>query len=820
MTARINIMSITLSDNTRIKHDQRFKESLVCTMTPWKTVEKYEYFPDNFTFPAMCGSGVIFYGLDSTGFQSINCDLALKHVPSNGSTADDLYVFHEAMHSNHLQYDDLGKYQLTQMPLGYMSFSIMIDGVRIAPGLFINTAFDWERVIDLKTGVTTTAYTLPAGVRLTIEHVLLMGSSCPRFRLTAESTDNRSHVVDFRFELKLRTRYGSPIWDGSPEVQCQDDKCILLAAKIRRNGMYQPPEDYSLLWGLAVKDGVHHIDTAMREFTGFGHRPAVPGCGGSVNDGFAGKVTLTAQKRLCVEPGHSDQLESAIHFGSDVAGTDNAPEAASQLGGAIDRGFDHACGQSFEWWNDYFDKCASIHIDDVKMEYLFHRTLHLLTTGIAFRRGAPPSFQFVAGSPWWSNSSFHDSFYIIRGLIQANMKSHAQALLEWMRDYQYQKEERPIYWLTRYDGYPITRFMPEGEDKGYSAVTSLGLIPVLFTEAFGRDSLDRIGTYRMIRQILDYCTNHMIKPSDVRYVIDVSSATDVRSDSYKNEARHDAFLSLSMKPLYRKACEYAGYLNSDIEQVAEWEHIADNLYVPRDHEGNIMRNERGEKDGLFMTWSPVFQVSESDMRLPASQAELWKVSNARSWQAWGQFVASACGIAWHDGAYAFERLKYAVTEGSYGTGYISEVFLKGHRWWKSTNLANIPPFSTGHGSFLFAMVEHFVHGHIWNNVVQIGPLPGSDYYERGWRFRHFRSLNGALVTAAYDGNVIQGEITPSNNHAQTEARFIRPTLMLDKEVHAVIGDDVITFGPDEAICASVSGGEAVPFVIKLHDSIS
>jgi len=797
--------------------NQYFKESLVEELTPWKTVERHAHFPDNFTFPAMCGSGVIFYGLDATGFQSINFNLASKHVPSNGSTADDLYVFHEAMHSNHLQYDDLGKYPVTQMPLGYMTFSIIVDGVRIAPGLFISKAYDWQRVIDLKTGITTTSYSLPGGIRLTIEHVLLMGSSCPQFRLSAESTDNEPHVIDFRFELKPRTRYGVSIWDKLPGIMIHSESRVLLGAEVLRDGAYQPPEDYAMAWGLCMKDGRHAINTALVEYIGINNKPVNQAQNTNSN---AQKITLTAEKRLNVSAGKNDGLEWVVYFGSSATDTHNTDHAASVIDEYTKKGFDQTATRSTEWWNNYFSHSAAIQTGDVKADYLFHRSLQLFTTGIAFHRGAPPSFQFVAGSPWWSNSSFHDSMYIVRGLIQANMKGLAQDYVIWMRDYQLQKEERPIYWITRYDGYPITKNMPEGEDKGYLAVTTLGLIPLMYTEAFGKNNLKDIGTYQMIRQIIDYCSKHLIKQDGDNYVTTISAANDVRSDAYKDEAGNDAYLSLTMKPLYRKACEYAIHLDTDADKRNQWLHIAENLFLLRDEQGYILRNDKGEKEGTFMTWTPAFSVRADDLPTPPGQIALWKSFNANAWQAWGQFVSSACGIAWNDGAYAYERLSYGISEGSFGTGYISEIFLRGHNWHRACNLANLPPFSTAHGSFLFAMVEHFTRGNIWDNTISIGPLPGSRFYDVNWSFVNFRTLNGALVSAEKTDNSIQGEISPSNNHSNTAIRFIKPESMKNKTLQITLNNDnneVFKFEKNEEICISLSGDSSNKFTLEVAE---
>ncbi|MBV6645963.1 MAG: hypothetical protein KI790_10965, partial [Cyclobacteriaceae bacterium] len=201
-----------------------FKESLVTSVTPWEIIEESDVFPDNFSFPAYTGSGIIFYGLDATGFQSINFDLSTKWIPSNGGTADDLYVFHKRMHSNHLGWDDIGKYPVSQMPLGYMSFSIIVDGQRIAPGLFIYTAKNWRRKTDLKSGLITTSYDLPQGVRLEVAHLLVMNTITPQYRVSVSSIDNRPHTVDFRYETKVRTRDGKPIWDDFPEFHYDSDK--------------------------------------------------------------------------------------------------------------------------------------------------------------------------------------------------------------------------------------------------------------------------------------------------------------------------------------------------------------------------------------------------------------------------------------------------------------------------------------------------------------------------------------------------------------------------------------------------------------------
>ncbi|MEI8196414.1 MAG: hypothetical protein WCI73_10935, partial [Phycisphaerae bacterium] len=561
-----------------------FRESLATDLTPWRLVESSPRFPDNFIFPAVCGSGTLFYGLDASGLQGLTSALAAKHIPWFGTNADDLYFFHKRMHSTHLTYDDMG--DLTnQMPLGYLTYVITIDDVEMNPGSLFTRGRDWQRITDLKDGSTTTSYTIADKVRLTIAHIIPMGSTTPHFRWTLASADGQPHRVKLRMELNLRLRGSTPLWDTPPQTLAADaESAIIATARTLKTGTFQAADDYSLAWGLAMAGATHQ---ATSHYLTRPHR-----------------YTLLAERSVTLDAQGPVSFDSCVTFGVQQSAT---PETIRQeLQTHIQGSYAAALADSTAYWTAFFNRTADLSTGNLKTDYLYHKTLALFDTALALDSGLPPSFQHVAGCPWWSNSSFHDTMYAARGLLQANARDESTELLGWLRDFAWQKEERPLYWLTRFDGLALTK---DKNDLGFLALVTLGLVSILYTETIGPATLTRDGTYAMLCHIVRYAAARLLTKQNGTYYLTVAVIQDLGTECYVHKSQQDAFILLGLRTIFRKTHAYAVTLGVDAAERELWLDIADHLHVPHDAAGFLLASDGGPRWNWPFCWLPVFCLS-------------------------------------------------------------------------------------------------------------------------------------------------------------------------------------------------------------------
>lgn len=772
-----------------------FRESLAREITPWRLVESSPRFPDNFTFPAFCGSGRLFYGLDASGLQGLTSGLAAKHIPWFGTNADDLYIFHKRMHSIHLIYDDFG--DLTnQMPLGYLTYIITIDDVEMHPGSLFTHGHDWQRCTDLRDGSTCSSYAIDGKIRLSIDHVIPMGTSTPHFRWTLVALDGKPHRITLRFELKLRLRGGTPLWDTPPQALESDaHSAIIATARTLKSGAYQPADDYALAWGLALEGATHQANS---------HYLTRPN-----------RYTLVAQRAFTLDPEAPVSFDSCVAFGTQQAATPAAIRSIlqAQIPAGQTGSFAGALAGSAAYWKAFYDRTAALQTGADKTDFLYHKSLQLLDAGLALDSGLPPSFQGVAGCPWWSNSSFHDTMYAARGLLHANALEESSELLSWLRDYCWQKEERPIYWLTRFDGLALTK---DKNDLGFLALATLGLVPILFTETLGPEALRRDGTYAMLHHIVTYTAARLLTRQEGRYYLTVAVTQDLGTECYVNKSQQDAFILLGLRTIFRKTHAYAAALGVDAAERELWLDIANHLHVPRDEAGFLLANDHGPRFSWPFCWLPVFNLSPQDPALPPAQIDQWKehLRNHAEGQAWGYFVFAVCALSWRDGALAQHLLDEGIRQGSYGLGYFSEFFLDGLQGPYAGSLANLPPFATAHGTFLIALFEQFARGSLWESRLEVGPLPGAAAARGPWSMQRARPLGGTQVSAAGDPEHIQGSIVAPSFGPPVTVTLMRPAALQSTSAKLTHGQTVTTLAPEAPVQFTIAAGTQTTFRLE------
>jgi hypothetical protein len=758
---------------------QYFNESLVRSLTPWSAAESSDTFPDNFAFPAYCGSRVIFYGLDSSGFQGINCDLGAKHIPGFGPNAAALNVYHKEMHSTHQLWDDALE-PANQMPLGYMTFEIVIDGVTVPPRDLLFCATDWLRNTDLRTAVVSTTYTIKKKIRVTVEHVVLVNSAQPHFRWKAETADGRSHKVTLRFQLKPRTRTGQLLWDIAPDSEIVESSCAVLAgAVLQKTGVYHAVDDYLLAWGIAMPGGSHRLEA------------------------IAFQPTLVAERTFEISVGSPAIAEVLAQFGTNVTKTQSADSVADLLRTGVERGIKKTVAQSMQYWDSFWNRVVNVDSGDVRADFLTYRSLQMLTSGNALDGGMPANFQYTSGCTHWRTSTFHDAMYVQKGLLQSNAVDEATTLMNWMNRKCWQPEERPIYWLTRYDGHVVTK---KELDLGFLAFVTLGLIPILYWESVD-DETWRARLYDMVRHAVRFVVKSLLVERDGLYYLSTPATGDFFEEPDEHLVQQDGFVLLGLRTLLRKAEWYARQLNVDVDERKHWTQVADNLYYPHDNENCLLDSENGSRSGWPLTHIAAFCTSPNDPQPQQAQKAQWhRIRKAgKVGQAWGLFVDVSCGNLYGHGDFAAKQLQNGINMGGYGCGYFSEFFLDTPGGPNAPLRANLPPFTTAHGAYLSGVASMFVRESIWSPSIELGILLGSGYALGHWKIERLRSLNGAVISLTGSPQTVYGTVNAPKSH-RIDVTVVRPKQLENVDVTLYSNDGETAFAAGKQVQLQVPAG--------------
>jgi hypothetical protein len=345
------------------------------------------------------------------------------------------------------------------------------------------------------------------------------------------------------------------------------------------------------------------------------------------------------------------------------------------------------------------------------------------------------------------------------------------------------------------------------------AFTIIGLIPVLYAETISKQRLAEDGIYQMVRHLAEYATRHMLLERDGQYYLKVVTVHDLTSEALETPAKQDAFVLISLRPLLRKAAEYAERLGVDAEQRASWRTVAEHLYIPRDAEGFFLSADEGRRMGWPFFWIPIHCLSPRDPQIPAAQLEFWQSRlKAGPGHPWGSFVTSAMASGWGQGANADALLLAGINLETYGLGYFAEFGLEGLYTWRATMLANLPPFCTAHGAYLYAVAQYFVRGSIWEERLEIGPPANSVHAAAPWTIQRLRALGGGLVSAQRDLSTVNGTVTAPPEHA-LEVTLLRPTAFTGTVLELRVNETLRTIDAAESATFTVHAGETACFTL-------
>lgn len=170
---------------------------------------------------------------------------------------------------------------------------------------------------------------------------------------------------------------------------------------------------------------------------------------------------------------------------------------------------------------------------------------------------------------------------------------------------------------------------------------------------------------------------------------------------------------------------------------------------------------------------------------------------------------------WRDGGFSESNLVEGIRLGAYGQGYFSEFFLEGNHGRHAPYLANLPPFATAHGAYLYAVIEHFIRDSLWESVLEIGPVPGSSRTCKPWSVHNVRTLTGALVWAEGDENTVCGGIKTTKDRG-VKIILERPPKLAGNRAGLIAGGITVFFDFDETISFFVDAGDEIEFKVFIR----
>jgi len=714
-----------------------FKDSKVTQLTAWTVLEESEGMPA-VNYPALIGTGRLGIGLDCAGLQSLpdtlgpylGCTAAPYHV-----TQADLYILHEGMISEHLYRDEAmytGKeipegdscYGMHRnfMPLGYLTQSFAYDGKQVDGDAVLAAGFGWRRAWDLRHAILTNTFQLERRITVETEIFAPQGSETVYLKLTRHAVPGAAGAFRWSVRLPLETRHGLRLF--AAEKISTGTNTIL--ATIEQASLYQPSEDYAVLYGIAA-------DGAGVEISADGWTVTLSG---ALNEESIAYLRLDFRR---------------------FAGLDAAADAAQQrdaleagLAGFSAGAYAQAHAQHYQDYERFWDNTADIEVTnpdafEVKRRFLLHMSEYLFHCGNDLSFGGTAQFLLFHQNGWGA-SNFHDQHYITDGVARANMWAQAEGNARWMRSVMH-PVGRAFPWMMTYDGFATT---PAARDRAPMSDANRALLAARIYEMAGRGRgiLLRDTVYPIIKRVADMSVEDWFFEENGRLLF-----RGVEADVMGDEATiSDAATVLMFLSVLRKALAYSERLGVDAERRPVWQSVLDkvNIDVAAERYVPHLNAPIDAKAGCWLC--NIYYIAEAqpflDDRVYANTCD------------YGQ-PAVVCNLPWIGFAAASSEMRLGrpnraeqffvdtIEHRTHGPGYFEECAPVG--------TYGLPPLGTGHGAHLTAACEQVVRPDFWQHRVFIGTgLPAK--LRSG--LLHFRNIRGR------DGLIISGDSSPKQLNVQ------------------------------------------------------
>jgi hypothetical protein len=689
-----------------------FPNSAVREVSAWGLEEAWPGLPRDI-LPAYVGSGRLGLGLDASGAQILDCEVAKTpaygHPPN--SHQDDIYIFHEAMISDHIAPVNL-------MPLGYLSWGLEVDGEAVDLVNDPGTVLNWSRKVDLSSAGVTTRLDLQGGISLTLTVFCPWDTGEIVTDVSLRKTGGGAADVVFAYGVNLRLRArsgGGPILDRVLRSGRSAHRAFLVG-EVLANGPHRPLEDYGLAYTVASDSGDAEVSQDR--------------IGWRIN-GRVGPAPLHATVMF--------RLDSSVY--PDAAAFAPAPTSLERLGGA------EVWNRHEKDWQHYYASGGDLQTGDTVRDFLFHNSLYLFRTGSTFRYGLPLQFHLFHPVNW-HGSTFWDLNFVVDGLLRCG---HTEPVARVLRRLDRVKAEsgRPFHWLTLYDG---SSGMPrEWTDTGIHVNAAHAMSAIRFYEHTGNDAYLRSLCYPLVRSVAVYALQDRFTRHEDGSWRGGGAGLDINSGMQPNEF----FSTLWFAVVIRKAADYADRLGVDTELCEQWRRILDGLQLPRGEDGYWFSDQHhAPAQWVSMALYPTEGT-------PLIDTDLFSLNRERQCfiddyglqQPWVYFWQALSDLRLgSDRAEAAEANLRRGLQFVYGPGYLSEIVPEG-----KGGLEGMPPYISAHGAYLTASVEQVLAGSVWDNRIRLFANAPPAMRSAQIVFRDLVTPQGVVVTASLDRDRVQAE---------------------------------------------------------------
>lgn len=751
-----------------------FRQSAVSHLDRDRVVESWDRMPRDI-HPALLGSGRIAFGLDATGLQGLNCGLAQYrdcaafehgefHIEKN------LHLYRAEALSQHYARDPWGDNAFSNLPCGWLDYTLELDDQRFDAAALAAAAHDWRREFRPREGILETTFTIGA-TRITWRAGAQRGGVAADFEFSAVTPQPCRVALTVHCRFTLR--------DGRP---------------VFRGGWGVPVAEDGLIW--ARWDGSDETSTARLKHPlalAYAWISAGGGRGALADDSLS--LTWKAQGR---------EVGTRLRFacGSSREGTDTV---------AAVRGTDEALGAVQASWREYFRDAADIGIGSPEKEFLLAMNQYLLRAGLPWDSGLP------LGTLWtrkFGAMTFWDSIFATDGMLRAGHVDEVRAFCDWLVRTA-RPAGRPHMWMTWHDG--DTNCRPE-EDLAYQSCLAFAGCCIRLYRATHDEADLRQRVLPYLQWVARYLVDEIFRFEDgLGWHLTGIVAGDIGVDLQDASEQTDMLLWSVMT--VASYAEFAGKTDGDSALASRCQAIAEWF---RQHPIHLRKTD------VWYAWIPYlvpahpfadfsswWDDSDESMRLlmspPSDPRMRAHFFGPEADPPARPLIGTYCGMAWfnlstaaactltdnRDLALEFQdgALKYVS-----GLGYLTESpyeLLAGGN----------SPYVPSSGSYLSSVLGMLVSNRLWDEDTRVGvDMPRFWAYQR-IRFQRVRAFNGTEVSGTYDPQHVRVEIAGVRTH---RLRLRIPARISGEPIRVTVDAAVVEAAvEDEAVVLPLTAGRHV-----------
>lgn len=729
-------------------HDAKlfFHGSAVTDVTPFTVTETGETLPLSI-FPCLLGSRVLSFGLDATGQQGLDgrtCEYPTYQSQYGGhlSLYDDLYIYHSAMKSTHTTGDTM-----LRMPLGWLSYVLIIDGVAYDTAAIQASATEWQRHFSLTDVAMRVSYML-AGVAVEVLAYVPDHSVQPVFTWRIRSADAKAHTVHIQGTLHLTLRAGEPLFTV-PAGAWQMDDAMGFSLDIVSDDTVQVLEPYHITLGIAGGTPSSSANALMAT-----HTLAVPATG-------TVSATIT------------------YYFGSNQTDTDGDARCRAALASPLS--FDAHIARTAEYWKAR----ATISTGDVRRDYVYHASIYLTELGTDMRFGAGCSGNWVPQH--LSDAIFWDSHYMVDGLLHCGGLAHTEDMVRWQTRTMGKDGKRPFYWMCHYTGEPLC------DDTGYTSIAG-HVMTAVRVGMFTQDPEILQQCNAIIQYGAQYAVEHFFEKTAQGWILSAPSTTDITfSAEFTEGAKNNTYTHLWFLSNLDKALAFAERLGYDAPHLATCREILRQYYLEQ-NATEYLDQKDGHGGERWDSYIPILcYPTEGQHWIDARKYIMTRILHEHyccnmavshfkmPWpMCWG--AASDMRMGLNDAAE--HRLTSALWY-VYGLGYFAEGASEGY-------IGATQPYLSTHGAYLTAQSEQFFRTDFFERKIYLFAHLGRMQELAKLSFARLHGAYGVVGTAQYTPGNLTATITGGDG-ATFDIEVVVPYMLRGEQLDVRVNDMPVPF---------------------------